>query len=182
MGVMLATLRVYRAPLWERLQQRAGIVLIVGLAVSALALWLFRDRTGLLANALGRPVLSFSFALLVFAGADRRSLIGRLTVPGAGWLAGISYSLYLSHKIAFHLVQTALPTSLHGHRLLTFDAYALAALLLGATLHYLVERPCLKLRERRLRLTEPVVDLPADDPPLRGAIGVKSAGSTRTVY
>jgi peptidoglycan/LPS O-acetylase OafA/YrhL len=164
MGVMLATLRVYRAPLWERLQQRTGIALVAGLAVSALALWLFRDRTGLLANALGWPVLSFGFALLVFAGADRRSLVGRLAVPGAGWLAGISYSLYLSHKIAFHLVQMTLPASLHGYRLLTFAAYALAALLLGATLHYLVERPCLKLRERRLRLTESMADLAADDP------------------
>jgi peptidoglycan/LPS O-acetylase OafA/YrhL len=90
--------------------------------------------------------------------------MGRLTVPGAAWLAAISYSLYLSHKIAFHLVQMMLPTSLHGHRLLTFAAYALAALLLGATLHYLVERPCLKLRERRSRLTGFALDLPADDP------------------
>ncbi|OOG54010.1 acyltransferase [Rhodanobacter sp. B05] len=163
MGVMLAALRVYRAPLWKRLQRRAGIALIAGLAVSALALWLFRDRTGLLANALGWPVLSFGFALLVFAGADRSSLIGRLSVPGAGWLAGISYSLYLSHKIAFHLVQATLASTLHGHGLLAFAMYGLAALLLGSALHYLVERPCLKLRERRSCLASSVADTDADD-------------------
>ncbi|EIL98772.1 acyltransferase 3 [Rhodanobacter thiooxydans LCS2] len=48
-------------------------------------------------------MLSFGFGLLVFAGADRHSLIGRWRVPGAGWLAAVSYTLYLSHKIALHL-------------------------------------------------------------------------------
>ncbi|HEY8682640.1 MAG TPA: acyltransferase [Rhodanobacter sp.] len=148
MGIMLATLRVYRPRLWTRLQARANLVLMVGVAATCFAFWLFRDRTGLLANAIGWPWLSFGFGLLVFAGADRRSLIGRWRLPGAGWIAGISYSLYLSHKIAFHLVQTTFGARLQGHPLLAFATYALAALALGATLHYLVERPCLCLRER----------------------------------
>ena len=83
--------------------------------------------------------------------------------PGAGWLAGVSYSLYLSHKIAFHLLQTTLASSLREHALLAFAIYALAALLLGATLHYLVEWPCLKLRERRLQRAASVVDLAVDE-------------------
>jgi peptidoglycan/LPS O-acetylase OafA/YrhL len=86
-GVMLATLRVYQPLRRARLQMRSGVVLVAGIAVSGLALWLFRDRTGLLANALGWPVLSFGFSLLVFAAADRCSLIGRRAVPGAGWRA-----------------------------------------------------------------------------------------------
>jgi peptidoglycan/LPS O-acetylase OafA/YrhL len=147
-GVMLAALRVFREQAWARWQARSNAVLLGGLAVSCLAFWLFRERTGLLANALGWPLLSFGFGLLVFAGADRRSLIGRWRVPGAGWLAGVSYSLYLSHKIAFHLVQVTFGAALQGQRALTFATYALAVLLLGAVLHYLVERPFLRLRER----------------------------------
>jgi peptidoglycan/LPS O-acetylase OafA/YrhL len=147
-GVMLAVLRVFRAQTWARGQARSNAVLLGGLAVSCLAFWLFRERTGLLANALGWPLLSFGFGLLVFAGADRHSLIGRWRVPGAGWLAGVSYSLYLSHKIAFHLVQVTFGAALQGQRALTFATYALAVLLLGAVLHYLVERPFLRLRER----------------------------------
>lgn len=168
-GVMLATLRVYQAQRWARLQMRAGTVLVAGIAVSGLALWLFRDRTGLLANALGWPVLSFGVGLLVFAAANRSTLIGRRAIPGAGWLAGISYSLYLSHKIAFHLVQVHLAPVLQQHGVLLFAVYALAALLLGAILHYLVERPFLKLRERRLALTTvvpaPVADVPRQAQP-----------------
>jgi peptidoglycan/LPS O-acetylase OafA/YrhL len=149
MGIMLAALRVYRPQAWTRLQARSNALLLGGMIVSCLAFWLFRDRGGLLANALGWPLLSFGFGLLVFAGADHNSLIGRWRVPGTGWLAAISYSLYLSHKIAFHVVAMAFGASLQGHRAIAFAVYALAVLLLGAALHYLVERPCLGWRDRR---------------------------------
>jgi peptidoglycan/LPS O-acetylase OafA/YrhL len=148
MGVMLAALQVFRASWWSRLQGHSNAILIGGLALCACALWLFRDRTSLLANAVGWPVLSFSFGLLVFAGADRRSLIGRWRVPGAGWVAAISYSLYLSHKLAFHLVQTAFPPSIQAQGLSLFAIYATVALSLGSVLFLLVERPCLSWRER----------------------------------
>lgn len=149
MGVMLATLRVYRAPTWARLQWHVNAILFGGLVISTLALRLFRDRTGLLANALGWLLLSFGFGLLVFAAAERRSVIGRWRVPGAGWIAAIAYSLYLSHKMAFHLVHETFATPLRGQGVLMFALYAMAVLLLGASLHYLVERPFLQLRERR---------------------------------
>lgn len=146
-GVLLATLRTCRPQAWARLQARSGTVLLAALAVLCLSFWMFRERTGLLANSIGWPVLSFGIGLLVFAAADRKSLIGRWTVPGAGWIARISYSLYLSHKIAFHWVETTFGGQLHG--VFAFATYALAALLLGAALHYAVERPFLRLRDRR---------------------------------
>ena len=149
MGVMLAVLRVYRPQRWAQLQQRADAVLLGGLLLAGLAMWLFRDRTGLPANAVGWPLLSLGFGLVVFAGADGRSVIGRWRVPGAGWLAAISYSLYLSHKLALHQVQTRLVQPLALHGVVAFLAYALAVLLLGAAVHYAVERPCLRWRDRR---------------------------------
>lgn len=151
MGVMLATLRVYRPQVWDRLQRHADAVSFGGVLVCGLAFYLFRERTGLLANTFGWPLLSFGFGLLVFAGASRRSLIGRWQLPGVGWVAAISYSLYLSHKIAFHLVHEMLAPSLQGAGALLFLTYALAALALGAALHYFVERPFLRLRDRRAR-------------------------------
>lgn len=148
-GVMLAALRVYRPLQWSRLQLHANALTLAGLVTCVLAFWLFRDRTGLLANAIGWPLLSFGFGMLVFAGADDRSVLGRWRVPGAGWIASISYSLYLSHKLAFHWVQTTLVMPLQWHGLQAFMAYAFAVLLLGAALHYLIERPFLRLRDRR---------------------------------
>jgi peptidoglycan/LPS O-acetylase OafA/YrhL len=121
---------------------------------SGLALRLFSDRTGLLANTLGWPMLSSGFGLLVIAGSDRRSLIGRWSPPGASWIATISYSLYLCHKIAFHLTQEEVVAWLPHLVILLFATYTLAALAGGAALHYLVERPFLRWRDRRASANE----------------------------
>src|SRR5699024_3053623 len=114
----------------------------------ALSFWLFRDRPGLLANSIGWPVLSAGLGLLVFAAAGDGSLLSR-RVPGMAWVAAISYSLYLSHKIAFHAVSVSLGEALEGKGLLAFACYAFATIVAGAALHYAVERPFLRLRERR---------------------------------
>jgi peptidoglycan/LPS O-acetylase OafA/YrhL len=99
-------------------------------------------------NALGWPVLSLGLGLLVFAAAGRDSLIGRREVPLAGWLAAISYSLYLVHKAIYHLVQAHWGAQLADGGFLAFAVYGGTALLAGAALYYTVERPFLQLRRR----------------------------------
>lgn len=159
-GVVLATFKVFRPQRWERGQARANIVLLLGLGVMAMALWLFKQRTGLLGNAIGWPVLSLGLALLVFAGAGNRSVIARWRVPAAAWLAAISYSLYLVHKAVFPLVEAAWGPALEGHGVVAFCVYGIAALLAGAALYYTVERPFLRLRER-MPVFRRAVDVPA---------------------
>lgn len=144
-GVALAALRVGRPQAWVRLQRHAGVVLVVGVGLSALAWWLFRERLGFWPSVIGYPLLSLALAFLVAAAV---ALPQRWAVPGAGWLARISYSLYLSHKLALHAVATwwVGPWQLHG--LAAFALYATGVLVLGALLYYAVERPFLRWRER----------------------------------
>lgn len=148
-GVALAVWKSFRPDGWVRVQRHANVALVMGLAVMALALWLFADRTGLLANAIGWPVLSLGLALLVFAGAGRDGLIGRRAFPGAGWLAAISYSLYLVHKAMYHVVQANWGEPLEGTGLIAFATYGVMAIAAGALLHYAVERPFLTWRDRK---------------------------------
>ncbi|SOU03331.1 acyltransferase family protein [Xanthomonas arboricola] len=150
-GVVLAVLKVFRPTLWQRLQQHGNAILCAGVAILALALWLFRERTGLIGNAVGWPVLSLGLALLVLAGTASSGVLGGLRVPGAAWLAAISYSLYLTHKAVFHLTQGWFGPALEGRGVLAFAVYGLVAVLGGALLHYAVERPFLQLRDRMLR-------------------------------
>ena len=149
-GVVLATLRIFRPQVWTRAAPRANGALLLGLAILGLAFWLFRERTGLLGNAIGWPVLSLGLALMVFAGAQRGSWIGRWRLPGVAWLAAISYSLYLIHKAVFHMVDATFGKALVGRGLVAFAIYAVASLVGAALLHYVVERPFLRLRERAL--------------------------------
>lgn len=146
-GVLLAALRTWRPALWARWQARADAVLLVGVALLMLAFELFSQRTGLLANSIGWPVLSLALACIVFAAAQPCNRIGRWRIPGVAWVAAASYSLYLSHKIAYHLAQPWVEAHLSGAA--AFAAYALVVGALGAALHHTVERPALRWRDAR---------------------------------
>jgi peptidoglycan/LPS O-acetylase OafA/YrhL len=146
-GVMLAAIQAYRPNAWKLLQAHARSMTAVGLAIAALAIWLFRDRS-FNACVYGFPLLSLGIALLVAAGAGRQSF-GRWQLPGAAWVAAMSYSLYLSHKLALHAVATWLAARPTIHGWPAFVLYAVTILAVGAALHYGVERPFLRLRARR---------------------------------
>ena len=148
-GAVLATVAAFRPARWARMLAHGNWFALLGLVGMALALWLFRERAGLLGNTIGWPVLSAAIACLVVAGAGRASWLGRFSLPGAGWIATTSYSLYLSHKLVFVAVERGLGEWLQGRGLLAFAVYATATALGGAALHYAVERPFLRLRERR---------------------------------
>ncbi|MFG6466449.1 acyltransferase family protein [Roseateles sp. BYS87W] len=143
-GVGLAALRVARPALWQRLQAQPGRWAVAGGLLLAAAFSLFDHRTGLPANAVGWPLLSAGLACLVLAAASPRLP----AVPGMAWLAGLSYSLYLSHKLALHAVHTWVAPALGWQGLAMVPVYALAIAALGAALHYGVERPGLLLRDR----------------------------------
>lgn len=146
MGVMLAAWQVYRPASWARAAQHANLFALAGVVVMALAFWLFRDRVGLLGNSIGWPVLSLGLALLVFAGAQARGVLGARALPGAGWIAAISYSLYLVHKPMYAVVQAHWGSWLEGRGVVAWLLYGAASLAAAALLYYAVERPFLRLR------------------------------------
>lgn len=147
-GVLLAVAKVKRPQMWANARRHANAISLAGLGGMALAFWLFADRVGLLGNSIGWPVVSAALGLLVFAAAGRDSFIGRIRVPLAGWIASISYSLYLVHKAIFHVVDESLGDALEHHGYVAFFTYGAAAFLAAAGLHYAIERPFLRMRER----------------------------------
>ncbi|MBN8488045.1 MAG: acyltransferase [Burkholderiales bacterium] len=147
-GVALAAVQQCRPVWWQRARRWADLAALGGAAGLGVAFWVLQERVSLLGVSLGWPLLSVALAALVFAGAGRDSLIGRWRVPGAGALAAVSYSLYLVHKPAYHLVQWHWGTALQGRGLLAFSVYGAAALVAGAAMYALVERPALRWRDR----------------------------------
>ena len=150
MGIVAAAIQTFRPATWARVTARPNLLLGAGALGVVLSTLIFHE--GSIARfwpaVFGYPFLSFAIMLIVVAGADGRSLIGRYRVPGASALAAGAYSLYLSHKIAFHWVEAMRP---HLPAPLQWAAFSLAlaaALGLGAALYWLVERPFLKLRDR----------------------------------
>jgi peptidoglycan/LPS O-acetylase OafA/YrhL len=98
----------------------------------------------------GYPLVALTMMAFVAAGTGT-TWLARLKIPGAGWLASASYSLYLSHKGMFMLVQAALVGHPVETPLLRFGLYVVATLVGGALLHYAVERPFLRWRDSKTK-------------------------------
>lgn len=145
-GVALATFKVFRPQWWQSTRRFADLSFVMGLIIIAVSFWVFRERIGFIANTVGWPILSIGLSFLVFAAAEEDSFIGQSELFFAKWVATISYSLYLIHKGIYHLIQVNFGAQLTETGVVAFMVYGCAALLAGALLHYIVERPFLRLR------------------------------------
>ncbi len=144
-GVAAATVQAFRPRVWRVLTARSNWLLAGGIAGVVLSIDVFGNlAAGPAPVIFGYPLLALSMAMLVIAGSNRRSIIGRFRLPGAGALATGAYSLYLSHKLVFGVVQAQAWIAPSARW-----AVALAgALIVGSALYWLVERPFLRLRDR----------------------------------
>ena len=162
-GIVFALIANFQPVLWQALMRRGNLLLVGALAGLAVSIYLFRDQSAFLPSVIGYPILSLSMGCLVAAGASRSSLIGHRAIPGAGMVAAMAYSLYLTHKAVYHLVRLEAGESLNGHPVLSALAYGAAALLCGALLYAAVERPFLQLRDYLLKPRRAAVDQTALD-------------------
>ncbi|NMO18891.1 acyltransferase [Pyxidicoccus fallax] len=151
-GGVLALVATFRPAVWGRWLRAPLGAALLATACLLLAGPLCIDNKSLLSSAVAFPLLSLGFAALVvlaLTGAGARTL-GRM--PGARWLASVTYCVYLSHKLVLHAVHRALePHGLGAHHPITVLASVACVLAAAALLHVTVERPFLRLRERWVR-------------------------------
>jgi len=145
-GVLLATIKVFKPRMWSFTMNHANKILVVGLSGVALAIWIFKARFGYMATVIGFPVLSFSFAFIVAGASSPSSVLGKYKVPGTYFVATLAYSLYLTHKSVFHIVNKTVGEQLSANGYTAFFVYGGCAFIVGIILYVIVERPFLKLR------------------------------------
>ena len=147
-GVALATLKIFRPAAWARFVARPNLLLAAGLFGAAIAIFLFGGPVSpLLGAAIGFPLLSASVALLVAGASTGLALVGKYRIPGGAALATAAYSLYLTHKMAFHAVQAWIAPTLGATGYAALALGLAFALLIGGALYWAVERPFLILRD-----------------------------------
>ncbi len=147
-GVILAAMRWFRPVWWQRTMDHPCQVLLAGGALTAAAIWLAKERTDFAASVFGFPVLSAGLAIVVAGCVSEHGVLGKVHVPGAQLIATVTFSLYLSHKMTWHVIRTYAPQLVSPGGAQAFVIYASAALAVGGLLFLLVERPFLQLRDR----------------------------------
>ena len=152
-GVVLAAMRSYGTNVWAWIERHANVGAALGATLLVLCMLGFNGhREGFAANVFGYPVLAVAMMALVAAAACEGGVLARLRVPGASWVATVSYSLYLSHVMVYGQLHGRFAPWVDGHGIWTALIYVAGVLGVGAALHYAVERPFLSLREQVRRM------------------------------
>ena len=169
-GVAIALLQTFRPLWWAWLARFAGLIPPLGLALTALALFLFRHRfesvhgEAAASTILGFPLLALGLGLLVTAAAMHGTWISSLRLPGTQTLATIAFSVYLTHKEVAHLLIHFLPDFVDTFPGLVSLLLFPLCFLVGLAFYHAVELPFLRLRDRRV-LASPNPDLEARQNP-----------------
>ncbi|EJL58518.1 hypothetical protein PMI09_00228 [Rhizobium sp. CF122] len=159
-GVILAAARFFKPELCRHCAP-PRVALPAGVALVASALVLFSIRGPLegtnlflvfqaqLGSVAGFPLVSIGIALILGAMLDLEHVLKRWPVPGAAAVATLSYSLYLTHKSAFHVDRLIFgEENLRGG--IGFVVYLVTSFAVAVMLWFCVERTFLRLRDRIL--------------------------------
>lgn len=153
-GVVIALLFTFRPTFKKWIENHPNLPAILGLVFLGLACWVTTDRFSFLATVLGFPAFSFGFGGLVMSAATPGSALNRLYVPGAALMATLAYTLYLTHKELIHLFHPLFKNFSFFENETSMILAIFAVSIVGAvTLHLLVERPFLQLRNKVLGKT-----------------------------
>ncbi|HTX77713.1 MAG TPA: hypothetical protein VMD29_15995, partial [Terracidiphilus sp.] len=154
-GVGLAVIKTFRPAWWAVLARRGHLQMLAGLGLIVACPPLFAERyvsaSGVTAvgDVIGFPVLSLGLGLLVASAMSENGLLSRIRVPGAKLVATLAYSLYLTQKEMIHLVSEWFPALDKRGGLPWLAVYVVCCMAVAGALYLCVERPFLKLRDRR---------------------------------
>ena len=150
-GIGIAMLREYRDGLWAALVSRPWAVLAASLALIYGGMVAFDSewQMQMTAAVLAFPLVSLGFGGMVVAALSPTFWLSRWRVPGAAALATAAYTIYLTHKQMIVLAVRLIDQP-DDHPVLTVELALILVILAAAILHFTVEKPGLRLRDRLL--------------------------------
>lgn len=147
-GVLLASAKLFRPKLWERITSYGNIVLCSGLLTLGLSFWICQDMYSFAAAVVGFPLLAIGFGMLVVSSLSRTSILSKYRLWGASIGANLAYCTYLTHKEVMQFDRRYLSGPVHSSGIAGLGVYFASIALTASALHICVERPFLKARDR----------------------------------
>jgi peptidoglycan/LPS O-acetylase OafA/YrhL len=150
-GIALAALSVFRPALWTRLTEHGYRLLTLAVVLWIAASRLFAEPESPAASLIAFPALAVVYGVLVAAALSPSCVLARRSSRITHWLASLSYALYLTHKVCIHVAQQQLARAgLAAGGSAMFVGCLGASLLGAAALHFAIERPFMRWRDRAL--------------------------------
>lgn len=146
-GVSISALYNFLPNVWKKVSNYGNLILILSIISLIFSFKICHDLTAFRTGFIGYPLLAFSFGLLVIAALSPQTFLFKWNSKIFTYIASISYSLYLIHKIAFHYTRYLLQNVLSQPNLI-FIISLLVSFIAASLMYYFIEQPFLKLRTR----------------------------------
>lgn len=150
-GVSIAALFQFKPLLKEKLTIYGNLFLLTGFIILTGAYFVCINEHSFAATVIGFPLVSIGYGAMVLGAVSPTSFLYKFKSAITTKIAGLSYAIYLTHKIIIHLVQEQLlQFSLAKDSNPTFLVSIIACLAGALLMNILIEKPFLKLRARIL--------------------------------
>ena len=103
-GVAVAAISAFCPQQWSWLERRSYVWLFAGLALVYAAFTLDEGQNEFASTVFKFPLVAMGFGLIVIASVSHNSFLNGSSAI-TKWLAVLSYSIYLIHKIVIHLLK-----------------------------------------------------------------------------
>jgi peptidoglycan/LPS O-acetylase OafA/YrhL len=163
-GVLLAALFHFTPRLRDRLTRHGNVMLLIGLGLITGAWFLCEDLYTFKAAVFGYPLVSIAYGVMVLAALSPSCILYRIPSRITTFIATLSYSLYLTHKQLIHLTHVVLAKAgaMDDNSYLLFWICVGTAFAGGLILHFVIERPFLRLRDKILAKEKLAKEKPAE--------------------
>ncbi|MBI9035442.1 MAG: acyltransferase [Bacteroidales bacterium] len=147
-GVSIAAVFNFKPKLKNHLIKHGNIVLLIGVALFLIAYKVCENFVSYDTAVYGFPLISLAYGVIVIAALSPSSILYRFKSKISLIIATLSYAIYLTHKLLFHLTKSlCVELGLNDTSAWTFWICIAIALLGGFVLHLIIEKPFLKLRK-----------------------------------
>jgi peptidoglycan/LPS O-acetylase OafA/YrhL len=146
-GVSIAGLFTFYPNFKEWVNKRSYLVLSLGVLMLVAAFLLCPQQSTYNTAVIGFTLISLAFGLIVAAFVSPSNIFYKLKSKVTAQIAALSYSIYLSHKIIIHLMQSLLEKAgMDKNNNLTMLICIICVMAGALTMRYLIEKPALRLR------------------------------------
>ena len=148
LGVGIAAIFNYKPKLKASLTKYGNLMLLFGFGLFLIAYPICENLMSYKTAIYGFPLVALAYAVILIAALSPSCILYRFKSKLSFIIATLSYAIYLTHKLVFHLTKMWIEkTGVEWLSEWTFWLCILIALLAAFILHLSVEKPFLRLRK-----------------------------------
>lgn len=146
-GVSVAVIYQFLPKVWNQISKYGNPLILLGFVILIGAYFLCDDQMSFTASVFGFPVIAIGYGCLVAASVSKSSFLFQWNSKITSFIAGISYSLYLTHKAMIHLTQSLLGGFSLGYNSMLLIS-SISCICFAVLLNWAIEKPFMKWRNQ----------------------------------